>query len=225
MTMNPARASLPDSPSSDRRWFLSRSAAGLGAAGLGALGMAGCVSTDYMSLAEAQALYGPLPDEKFPVPAVDVTKVDPKYYRRTIRYESSEAPGTIIVDPGNYYVYRIEPEGMATRYGANVGRDGFRWNGSAYVGRKGEWATWTPPREMIKRQPEVAKWARGMPGGLENPSGRELSISTRTAATRSTRSTPRPIRNRSATASPAAAWACSRRTCCISTTARRSIRR
>ncbi len=155
----------------DRRSFLARGVAGFGAAGLGALGLAGCVSTDGMSLAEAQAVYGPIPDEKFPVPAVDVTKVDPKYYRRTIRYETSEAPGTIIVDPGNYYVYRVEPEGMATRYGANVGRDGFRWNGNAYVGRKGEWATWTPPREMIKRQPEVAKWARGMPGGLDNPLG------------------------------------------------------
>ena len=105
-------------------------------------------------------LYGPLTDEKFPIAAVDISKVDPKYYRRTVRYDTKEAPGTIIVDPGNYYVYRIEGDGSATRYGANVGRDGFRWNGDAYVGRKSEWATWTPPREMIKRQPEAAKWAR-----------------------------------------------------------------
>jgi len=148
-----------------RRSFLAGSAAGLGA-----LGLAGCVS-DGMSLAEAQKLYGPVPEEKFPIPAIDVSKVDPKYYRRTVRYETKEEPGTIIVDPANYYVYRVEGDGNATRYGANVGRDGFRWSGDAYVGRKGEWATWTPPREMIKRQPEAAKWARGMPGGLENPLG------------------------------------------------------
>src|SRR4028118_1614248 len=59
----------------------------------------------------------------------------------------------------------------ATRAGASGGRDGFRWSGDAYVGRKSEWATWTPPREMIKRQPEAAKWARGMPGGPDHPLG------------------------------------------------------
>ncbi|WP_449254941.1 L,D-transpeptidase [Bosea sp. (in: a-proteobacteria)] len=148
-----------------RRSFLVGSAASIGA-----LGLAGCAS-DGMSFAEAQRVYGPVPEEKFPIPAADISKVDPKYYRRTVRYETREEPGTIIVDPGNYYVYRIEGDGNATRYGANVGRDGFRWSGDAYVGRKAEWATWTPPREMIKRQPEAAKYARGMPGGLDNPLG------------------------------------------------------
>ncbi|MES5481759.1 L,D-transpeptidase [Bradyrhizobium sp. INPA03-11B] len=149
----------------NRRAFLFGSAAGLAA-----LSLAGCAS-DYMSLAEAEKVYGPVPDEKFPIPAVDVSKVDPKYFRKTVRYDSNEAPGTIIVDPGKYYVYRIEGEGNATRYGANVGRDGFRWSGEAYVGRKAEWPTWTPPKEMIARQPEAGKYARGMPGGLDNPLG------------------------------------------------------
>jgi lipoprotein-anchoring transpeptidase ErfK/SrfK len=150
----------------NRRSFLFGSAVGLGALGLG-----GCATSDGMSLAEAEALYGPLPDKKFPIPAVDVRKIDPKYYRRTVRYETKEAPGTIIVDPGNYYVYRIEGDGNATRYGANVGREGFLWSGDAYVGRKAEWPVWTPPKEMIKRQPEAAKYAGGMPGGLDNPLG------------------------------------------------------
>ncbi|MFG1302227.1 L,D-transpeptidase [Xanthobacter sp. V3C-3] len=149
-----------------RRTFLVGSAVSLGA-----LGLAGCAGTEGMSLAEAQQVYGPVPTEKFAIPAVDVAKVNPKYFRSTVRYESKEAPGTIIVDPSNYYVYRIEEEGMATRYGANVGRAGFLWSGDAYVGRKGEWATWTPPKEMIKRQPEAAKYAGGMPGGLDNPLG------------------------------------------------------
>ncbi|GJE18651.1 hypothetical protein AIGOOFII_3380 [Methylobacterium marchantiae] len=141
------------------------------AAGFGALGLAGCATTDGILLAEAAKNYGPMPDEKFPIPATDIRKVDPKYHRRTVRYETKEAAGTIIVDPGNFYVYRVEGDGSATRYGANVGRDGFLWSGDAYVGRKSEWATWTPPKEMIRRQPEAAKYARGMPGGLDNPLG------------------------------------------------------
>lgn len=149
----------------NRRSFLAGSAASLGALALG-----GC-ATDGMSLAEAEKVYGPVPDEKFPIPAADVSKLNPKYYRRTVSYDSKEAPGTIIVDPGKYYVYRIEGDGKATRYGANVGRAGFLWSGEAYVGRKAEWATWTPPKEMIQRQPEAGKYAAGMPGGLDNPLG------------------------------------------------------
>jgi len=150
-----------------RRSFLAASASGVSALALG-----GCVTTsDGMSTAEAMSLYGPIDDKKFPIPAADISKVDPKYYRRKVRYETKEEPGTIIVDPSNYYVYRIEGDGNATRYGANVGRQGFLWSGEAYIGRKAEWPTWTPPPEMIRRQPETAKYARGMPGGPENPLG------------------------------------------------------
>ena len=150
----------------NRRSFLFGSAIGLGA-----LGLAGCVTNDDTSLAEAAKVYGPLPDERFPIPAVDVSKIDPKYYRRTVRYDTKEAPGTIIVDPGNHYVYRIEGDGNATRYGANVSRDGFLWSGDAYIGRKAEWPVWTPPKEMILRRPEARQYAGGMPGGLQNPLG------------------------------------------------------
>ncbi len=140
------------------------------AAGLGALALAGCAPAG-MSRAQAEIAYGPVPDERFPVPAVNLNKVNPKYLRHTVSYASKEAVGTIIVDPRNHYVYRIEGDGMATRYGVSVGRAGFLWSGDAYIGRKGEWPVWTPPREMIKRQPEVAKYAGGMAPGLENPLG------------------------------------------------------
>jgi len=149
----------------DRRLFVRSSAAILGGIGLG-----GCVS-DGMSLTEAARVYGPVPNEKYPIPAVDVSKIDPKYFRRTVHYNSSEAPGTIIIDPANYFVYRIEGDGVATRYGANVSRPGFLWSGEVYVGRKAEWPRWTPPKEMIARQPEARKYAGGMPGGLDNPLG------------------------------------------------------
>ncbi len=159
----PARAS---SGRLNRRSFLFGSVAGLGALGLG-----GCATSDDMMRAEAAKLYGPLPNEKFPIPAADVSKIDPKYFRQIVRYDSKEAPGTIIVDPANHYVYRIEGDGNATRYGANVSRAGFLWSGEAYVGRKAEWPVWTPPKEMIQRQPEARKYANGMPPGLSNPLG------------------------------------------------------
>lgn len=155
----------------NRRSFLSGSAAGLGATGLGALGLAGCMSTDDQFRAEAAKFYGPIPTEKFPIPAADISKVDTKFLRQKVPYASKEAPGTIIIDPGKFHLYRIEGDGMATRYGANVSRPGFLWSGEVYVGRKAEWPTWTPPKEMMARQPEARKYAGGMPGGLENPLG------------------------------------------------------
>jgi len=167
--MDEGARSGPPAARLNRRAFLIGSAAGIGA-----LGLAGCTTSGggaAMSVAEAQKVYGPVPNERFPIPAVNVSKVNPKYYRRTVAYNTKEAPGTIIVDPRNYYVYRIEEAGNATRYGANVGRDGFRWSGDAYVGRKAEWPVWTPPKEMIARQPEAAKYAGGMPPGLDNPLG------------------------------------------------------
>ena len=149
----------------DRRSFLFGSTLAVGA-----FGLSGC-ETSGISLAAAQRIYGPVPSEKFPIPAADISKVDPKYFRQTVKYDSDEAVGTLIVDPHNYFVYRIEGEGNATRYGANVGRQGFLWSGDAYVGRKAEWPIWTPPREMIARQPEAAKYAGGMKPGLDNPLG------------------------------------------------------
>ena len=155
----------------DRAGRLGRRAFLLGAgAGLGALALAGCAPAG-MSAAEAERVYGPRPNERFPIPAVKLSKVNPKYLRRTVRYDSKEAVGTIIVDPRNHYVYRVEGDGYATRYGVSVGRAGFLWSGDAYIGRKAEWPIWTPPKEMIARQPEAAKYAGGMKPGLDNPLG------------------------------------------------------
>jgi lipoprotein-anchoring transpeptidase ErfK/SrfK len=149
----------------DRRSFVFGSVASLGA-----FGLTGCASTDD-GRAEAAKFYAAVPSEKYPIPAVDIGKLDPKYFRQIVRYDSKEAPGTIIIDPANYYLYRIEGDGKATRYGANVSRPGFLWSGEVYVGRKAEWPTWTPPKEMIARQPEARQYAAGMPGGLDNPLG------------------------------------------------------
>lgn len=98
-------------------------------------------------------------------------EVAPAYRRRKVRYASTEKPGTIIVDTSARYLYVIEGNGWATRYGVGVGREGFAWSGRAKVGRKAEWPVWTPPAPMIARQPELRKFAGGMPGGPNNPLG------------------------------------------------------
>jgi lipoprotein-anchoring transpeptidase ErfK/SrfK len=153
---NAAEMDVPARPGlMSRRSFLASSAAAIGA-----LGLAGCATSGGISMAEAERVYGALPNERFPVPAVNVSKIDPKYLRRTVSYPSEEAVGTLIIDPAHYYVYRIEGDGKATRYGANVGRAGFLWSGDAYIGRKAEWPIWTPPREMILR-PMPTAWRQG----------------------------------------------------------------
>jgi len=154
----------------NRRSFLAGSAATLGAFGL-AGGLAGCQTDGGMTRAQAAIAYGPLPEEQFPVPAVDLDRIDRKFYRRTVRYETNEAPGTIVIDPNEYYVYFVEEDGFATRYGANVPKPEFLWDGTAYVGRKAEWPIWTPTRDQIGRDPELKKYAGGMPPSLENPLG------------------------------------------------------
>ncbi len=116
-------------------------------------------------------MYAELPDERFPIPAVDLTQIRPELLRREIPYETGEEPGTIVIDPGNHFLYLVRPEGRAIRYGVGVGRDGFDWNGRATIRRKAVWPVWTPPAEMIKRQPELEKYRHGMKPGLDNPLG------------------------------------------------------
>jgi len=99
-------------------------------------------------------------------------QLDPKYEAQVVAYETSEAPGTVIVDSENKFLYFILKDGMAIRYGVGVGREGFGWSGTVHVGAKSEeWPSWTPPPEMIERRPELVKYADGMPGGPDNPLG------------------------------------------------------
>jgi lipoprotein-anchoring transpeptidase ErfK/SrfK len=110
-------------------------------------------------------------DDPYPLPPFDYSKL-PKEYRRTIiAYSGRHRQGAIIVDTSARHLYFILQGGQAIRYGCAVGRDGFRWAGLADVGRKVMWPRWTPPKEMIARSPEKAKWKDGMPGGPDNPLG------------------------------------------------------
>lgn len=109
--------------------------------------------------------------EAFRVAPVDLRRVPARFHRQVVPDPTGEKPGTIVVDPGKKYLYLVMKNGEAMRYGIGVGREGFGWSGRATIQRKAAWPTWTPPAEMITRQPEVAKWASGMPGGPENPLG------------------------------------------------------
>jgi lipoprotein-anchoring transpeptidase ErfK/SrfK len=98
-------------------------------------------------------------------------KILPQYKRQVVAYQTTELPGTIIVDTASRHLYLVEGGGKAIRYGIGVGRQGFAWSGTATIKRKVEWPRWTPPAAMVARQPELAKYAGGMPGGIDNPLG------------------------------------------------------
>ena len=115
--------------------------------------------------------YGAVRDAGYQIPAIPISKVPQRFRRTTISYPTSEAPGTIIVDTGEKHLYFVLPEGRAVRYGIGVGREGFEWHGTARIGMKREWPVWTPPAQMIRRQPELAKWRGGMPPGPRNALG------------------------------------------------------
>lgn len=95
-----------------------------------------------------------------------------KYKGKSIvPYRTREEPGTIIISTRRRRLFYVLPDGMAISYGVGVGRFGYTWRGVATVGRKAEWPSWTPPAEMVERDPLAAKYANGMPGGPENPLG------------------------------------------------------
>lgn len=158
-----------------RRHFLA------GSASLAGLAVTGCVSTNTaptpVSLAEDPAylaMYRAMPEERFPLPAVNLKKVPERFFRQQVDYPTSERVGTLVVDTSNFYLYLVQEQGKAMRYGVGLGRAGFEWSGRARIARKAEWPKWTPPDEMIEREPELEKWSwrnGGMPPGLQNPLG------------------------------------------------------
>lgn len=173
-----------------RRAFLSLS--GVGAASL----LAGCASSGSYNRpyapapayggpmtiarppaagsAEVAAMYGEIVDGGFVIPAVPYEQIDPRYYRQRVIDPTGQPPGTIVVDTPSRFLYLVESGGTAMRYGVGIGREGFAWQGTGVIQWRQKWPKWTPPGEMIARQPELAKYSAdngGMPPGLKNPLG------------------------------------------------------
>ena len=95
-----------------------------------------------------------------------------EFWRTKVRLRTEEAPGTIIVDTNHKYLYYVEGNNKATRYGIGVGREGFGWSGVVKVQRKAEWPGWTPPAEMIVRERKNGHILPAyMEGGVNNPLG------------------------------------------------------
>ena len=107
-------------------------------------------------------------DQPGMIPNPEDEQLDSRFQRQIVFFRSSEPPGTIIVHTSERFLYVVQPGGRALRYGIGVGRQGFQWQGLLKISRKEEWPDWTPPEEMIERQPYLPRWMAGGPG---NPLG------------------------------------------------------
>ena len=95
-------------------------------------------------------------------------QIEPQFLRQEVPYHGKDAPGTIIVDTPHHFLFLVEDGNKAMRYGIGVARSGFSWSGVHKITAKKEWPGWTPPKEMIERQPYLPRY---MPGGPDNPLG------------------------------------------------------
>lgn len=167
------------SPNLSRRAFIAGSAA---------LAVSGCTTVGTTPPEMAQSpqfgvdpafgsyatMYAAREDGGFQLPAIPIEKMDRQFLRQVVADPTGEPAGTIVVDTSAHFLYLVRGGGEAIRYGVGLGRAGFEWSGRAVIQWKKAWPKWTPPDEMIGRQPELAKWSAangGMPPGLDNPLG------------------------------------------------------
>ncbi len=159
---------------------LSRRPFILGGISLGGLTLAGCATaqrsgnTAPISNPKLAAMYGPRPNERFPIPAADISQVPSKYYRAEVDAPEGIPAGAVYVDTKNFYLYLVGNNKKALRYGVGLGRAGYEWQGTGVIAWKRKWPTWTPPAHMIERIPSLEKYSAangGMPAGLRNPLG------------------------------------------------------
>jgi lipoprotein-anchoring transpeptidase ErfK/SrfK len=124
----------------------------------------------FRSLLDAFSMNGGRPIYPEDVPRSRM--VPPQFARQTVRYNTAEQAGTIIIDPRWHYLYYVLGSGQAIRYGVGVGREGFGWQGVVRVGDKQEWPIWHPPKEMIARERQRGHILPvSMKGGVNNPLG------------------------------------------------------
>lgn len=150
-------------------------------------GLAACVPMETTATKPAEAavtvpeagVYLATSDNGIAIPAIDPAKVPQQFQRQVVDFPTTEAPGTVIINTGARQLYFITGNGKAIRYGIAVGKAGFEWSGEARVTNRRAWPTWTPPPEMIERNPKLSKWEKGQPGGPTNPLGaRALYLTT-----------------------------------------------
>jgi len=135
------------------------------------IALAGCALATMAPLAPAEAA----PRETLQineqpgfVPSAQDSILPPEFRPQPVYFRSNEKPGTIIINTDERFLYLVQPDNRAIRYGVGVGRDGFQWSGLLKISRKAEWPDWRPPPEMIQRQPYLPRF---MAGGEGNPMG------------------------------------------------------
>ena len=139
---------------------------------------AGC-NAPGTGLVSAGANYGPVANEPFPITGIDVSARDPELLRQEVAFSGPYRPGTVVVNIAERRLYLVQAGGRALRYAVGVGREeALNFQGSAIIGRKAEWPSWTPTATMISAIPRYAAYAGGMPGGIQIPWGLGPSIST-----------------------------------------------
>jgi lipoprotein-anchoring transpeptidase ErfK/SrfK len=124
------------------------------------------IAVAFLAMSPAQAYESDDQPGVIPTPAEE--QLSPEFARQMVYFRTSEAPGTIIVQTSERFLYVVQGNGRALRYGIGVGRDGFQWQGLLRISRKQEWPDWHPPPEMIERQPYLPRFMAGGPG---NPLG------------------------------------------------------
>jgi lipoprotein-anchoring transpeptidase ErfK/SrfK len=107
-------------------------------------------------------------DEPGRISSEEATITNGPFARQVVFFRSNEAPGTLVVHTSERFIYVVMGNSRALRYGLGVGREGFQWSGLVKISRKAEWPDWTPPPEMIARQPYLPRFMAGGPG---NPMG------------------------------------------------------
>lgn len=123
---------------------------------------------------ELDAMYGEVVDGGYVIPAIPYWRIEPRFYRQRVLDPTGERPGTVVVDTPSRQLYLVESGGTAMRYGVGIGREGFSWSGEGVIQWRQRWPKWTPPDDMIARQPELERYSvrnGGMPPGLNNPLG------------------------------------------------------
>lgn len=157
---------VPETGFLDRRFFLIGVASTL----LGACASSSAGTAGHDPGARYRLLM-PTTEEPFSVQPIELATVPAQFHRQTVANPTPEPPGTLVVDPGQRFLYLVNADGSAQRYGIGVGRQGFEWTGTAVVGAKQRWPSWHPPVEMQARDQRARQYAGGMEGGPDNPLG------------------------------------------------------
>jgi lipoprotein-anchoring transpeptidase ErfK/SrfK len=110
-------------------------------------------------------------EEPFAVNIKEGKKLDYKFQRREMAFETTEPAGTIVVDAGGRFLYLVQGGGQAIRYGVSLGKGAKAWEGEVVIKKKAAWPVWVPAPYHLEVKPELVKWKNGMPGGPENPMG------------------------------------------------------